>query len=473
MDKDIITKRAFSIVIISFLLSTFVSLWSLREMTQHNSREICRVLAARINDTIVREMSEPVVVAKTMANDRFLMEMMEHEQEYTESEFADRMQAYLYQLQSGLGYEQAFVVSDATKKYYSYMGLLKVVDPDGNKNDAWYREFTELKPEYNIDVDVDNIHDELTVFADVSLLDAQGKFLGVCGVGRRMETARDLFRSLESSYNVRVDLVDASGEVKINAREDAIENEKIDIPLILESGGDYVFHSLGGGKFAVTKYLERLNWYLVVQGDGSEASTRYYNVIFLNIVLCFLVMALMLAASRIIVMRTNVLTNASFRDHNTMLLNRRAFEEEKIVLLDKGVGENFIYITADINGLKTANDTLGHAAGDELIQGAAMCLKESFGAYGKVYRIGGDEFALLLNLTQEQMEECLEEFKKRMASWIGSKVKSLSVSLGYASYREFPSESITELSRISDERMYADKERYYAQPGNGQNRRKA
>lgn len=255
MDKDIITKRAFSIVIISFLLSTFVSLWSLREMTQHNGREICRVLAARINDAIAGEISEPLIVAKTMANDRFLAEMMEG--------------------------------------------------------------------------------------------------------------------------------------------EEAIENEKIDLPLRLESGSDYVFHRLGGSKFAVTKYLENLNWYLVVQGDGSDANTRYYSVIFLNVGLCLLVMALMLAASRIIVMRTNLLTKASFRDHSTMLLNRRAYEEEKLSLLDTGLKEDFVYVTADINGLKTANDTLGHAAGDELIRGAAGCLEKSFGAYGKVYRIGGDEFALL------------------------------------------------------------------------------
>ena len=46
----------------------------------------------------------------------------------------------------------------------------------------------------------------------------------------------------------------------------------------------------------------------------------------------------------------------------------------------------------DLNGLKRTNDSLGHAAGDELIQNAGLIIDESFKDYGTSYRIGGDEF---------------------------------------------------------------------------------
>lgn len=49
-------------------------------------------------------------------------------------------------------------------------------------------------------------------------------------------------------------------------------------------------------------------------------------------------------------------------------------------------------IMMDVNGLKTVNDSCGHMAGDELIIGAAKCIQTSMGEYGKVYRVGGDEF---------------------------------------------------------------------------------
>ncbi len=49
------------------------------------------------------------------------------------------------------------------------------------------------------------------------------------------------------------------------------------------------------------------------------------------------------------------------------------------------------YISLDLNGLKQANDSLGHSAGDELICAASNCMKFAFTSYGKIYRIGGDE----------------------------------------------------------------------------------
>ena len=80
MNRGIITKLAFAIVILCFLLSTFVSLWSLRIMARQNLQELSKTLAARIYDTIGGELSEPVTVARTMANNSFIIEMLEHEQ---------------------------------------------------------------------------------------------------------------------------------------------------------------------------------------------------------------------------------------------------------------------------------------------------------------------------------------------------------------------------------------------------------
>ena len=52
-----------------------------------------------------------------------------------------------------------------------------------------------------------------------------------------------------------------------------------------------------------------------------------------------------------------------------------------------------------------------------------------------------------------------------MAGWKGQHVEGLSLALGFAAGREFPSQNITELGRISDERMYAAKEEYYRRTG--------
>ena len=207
-----------------------------------------------------------------------------------------------------------------------------------------------------------------------------------------------------------------------------------------------------------------------MESDESGTQEETFNVILLNIALFVFIMIILILTLRIISMRTAALTNASLQDQDTQLFNRRAFEEEKARLMANALEENFVYATIDINGLKTTNDTLGHAAGDELIRGTADCLRKCFGRYGKIFRIGGDEFAAMLHISENQLDQAREDLDKAIKEWKGELVDKLSISCGYASAREFPSENVAELSRISDERMYADKAEYYRH--NGINRRK-
>ena len=66
----------------------------------------------------------------------------------------------------------------------------------------------------------------------------------------------------------------------------------------------------------------------------------------------------------------------------------------------------------DVNRLKIVNDSQGHAAGDELLQGAASCMKKCFDSCGKVYRTGGDEFIALLFTDRESFEKIKETFEE-------------------------------------------------------------
>ena len=78
-------------------------------------------------------------------------------------------------------------------------------------------------------------------------------------------------------------------------------------------------------------------------------------------------------------------------DALTGLFNRRKFDEDCKAVNPK----DSIILMADINYLKTTNDTIGHEVGDLLIKSVADELYAAFP--NKAYRIGGDEFVLLLN----------------------------------------------------------------------------
>lgn len=152
-------------------------------------------------------------------------------------------------------------------------------------------------------------------------------------------------------------------------------------------------------------------------------------------------------------------------DKMTGCNNRRAYEAEMAMLAENGLPDNFIYVSADVNGLKVVNDTLGHAAGDELLKGAVDCLEKAMGRYGKIFRLGGDEFAAIIYAKENELPGIKNELEMLMYTWSGEQVKSLAISVGYVSIRENPAMTLAEMEKLADQRMYQNKQEYYANKG--------
>jgi len=91
-------------------------------------------------------------------------------------------------------------------------------------------------------------------------------------------------------------------------------------------------------------------------------------------------------------------------------VRERQYEE---LIKDRDMGE-FAVVVCDINGLKQINDSMGHKAGDELIQSACSLICEQF-KHSPVFRIGGDEFVVLLNgQDYERRLEILEDLNRKV-----------------------------------------------------------
>lgn len=153
------------------------------------------------------------------------------------------------------------------------------------------------------------------------------------------------------------------------------------------------------------------------------------------------------------------LRRIALTDELTRLYNRRSYDEDVAKIDWKELPQDFGILSADVNGLKQANDSLGHAAGDELIRAAADCLVAAIGQKGKVYRTGGDEFMALLNTSD--IEEIFTEINDYCTEWSGILIKDLSISLGYAAHKNHTDASIHDLELIADNLMYENKSRYY------------
>jgi diguanylate cyclase (GGDEF)-like protein/putative nucleotidyltransferase with HDIG domain len=92
------------------------------------------------------------------------------------------------------------------------------------------------------------------------------------------------------------------------------------------------------------------------------------------------------------------LEKEALSDSLTGLGNHRAFQEDLARELARSEtrGEPLGIVLLDVDGLKTVNDTNGHQAGDELIMGVSAALRATLRQRDVAYRIGGDEFAVLL-----------------------------------------------------------------------------
>ncbi len=153
----------------------------------------------------------------------------------------------------------------------------------------------------------------------------------------------------------------------------------------------------------------------------------------------------------------------AFIDGLTGLGNRSAYLNQ-IKAMNNDFTKNFSVIVLDINGLKSINDIYGHEEGDRSIIATATCIKKA--CEGQlVYRIGGDEFVVILNYSnKEKIESASEVFKEAIAAYNVGEDKlpfELSVSTGYSCVNFESDTAYVDVFKRADEAMYKVKKKYY------------
>ncbi|MGM0557460.1 MAG: diguanylate cyclase domain-containing protein [Myxococcota bacterium] len=147
-------------------------------------------------------------------------------------------------------------------------------------------------------------------------------------------------------------------------------------------------------------------------------------------------------------------------DALTQLRNRASFDDQLEHFqhkYDAGLVSDLLVLFADLDGLKLINDTQGHDVGDNLLRDFARSLEDRFRNVDGIFRVGGDEFILLLpdakpafaTWMPERIDDIIEELRE-----LG--YAEASVSIGIAMVSEANGDA-RKAVRLADERMYQEK----------------
>ena len=149
----------------------------------------------------------------------------------------------------------------------------------------------------------------------------------------------------------------------------------------------------------------------------------------------------------------------AFKDPMTGAKSKHAYlqrEKEIDEKIDAGTAEKFAVVVCDVNGLKKINDTLGHKAGDEYIRKAFEMICDIF-QHSPVYRIGGDEFVVILTGRDFVIrKELLLALHDRSVVNIGS--GGVVVSGGLSEYRAGEDRDYHAVFERADGLMYEEKQ---------------
>ena len=199
----------------------------------------------------------------------------------------------------------------------------------------------------------------------------------------------------------------------------------------------------------------------------AEAARAYNNTRLLMLLLGAAATGLGLVIAFVVIrnarQQANLLQHQAMYDNLTGLPNRALFDDRlrQAILIGRREKQPFALIAMDLDRFKEINDTLGHAAGDRVLQHVATCARASLRESDTVARMGGDEFTVLL-ATANDIDGAVAAAKKILKALeapldiSGQKVE-IGASLGIALFPEHGDDP-TVLLREADAAMYLAKQ---------------
>lgn len=222
-----------------------------------------------------------------------------------------------------------------------------------------------------------------------------------------------------------------------------------------------ILRGIGLSGIAIATIIDLIRYY---RGNGND-SAMFVRMGLLIFIICFGISSLERTINAVkLGIRTEFVSQLAYQDGLTRIGNRTAFEEKLAELeATKEKVKKIGIIIFDINDLKYVNDHLGHHLGDDMLVETAELISQSFlPQNGTCYRIGGDEFSVLLDGENVEERFCngIDTFIKLTEEFNSQPKKDFRVSVahGFAMYDQSIFDlTLTKVYETADKLMYDNK----------------
>ncbi|MBB5227080.1 diguanylate cyclase domain-containing protein [Treponema ruminis] len=407
-------------IFLSFVFSgSIVFFLTIKHIESDSKKNL--VIAEHVYDSVYNQLIKPIMVAKTMAYDTFLQEKLHLETSQSENKMADIMSAYLRELKTKLDYSSAFVISEQTKRYYTPNGIAKVVNPQKVPYDIWYQIFIDTKKEYDLDTDRDQANEyRWTVFVNTQVKDENKKLLGVCGVGVIMDEIQELFKNLEQEFDIKINLIDTEGLVQVDTNAANIENAYISAAIQDKAGSDtFTYKRRGFNGVRMVRFMEDLDWYLVVQGTLEHAEFGQ-KLILILIPVFLLTLAIFFISLKIWTRKDSIIhSDDSLEDPVTGLPNRNYFKE---AYGEMGIFTTTRYKTMAFFDIDNFENSKSSQNGNEILKNTTLIVKRLIQDKGQILRWEKDSFMALLEINPDETQQYFNEICAELKSKLDIKI---------------------------------------------------
>ena len=444
------------------IVSYFVAHNSLSEQVSGNTLPLT---SDNIYSEIQQDLLRPIFISSLMAHDTFVLDWVLG----GESE-PEKMIRYLRAIQKRYGTVTSFFVSDYSHQYYHSSGILKTVAPD-DPQDQWYFNMPNVMEEYQVNIDRDTADlASMTVFINHKVNDYLGNYIGTIGVGLDVTSVKKRIETYQQRYGRTIFFTDRQGQITLKGTQyngpENLRKIKGLAPLVTQvltsPGSSLTIDQEGEKVYFLSRLVKEFNWYLVVLEHGTPGEAQLHNTLLINIAISLVITLFVLTiASMTLGNYQKKLETMATTDQLTGLTARQMFAilYQQIHKTNLRRQTPLSLLLIDIDHFKQVNDTYGHPAGDQVLQGVAKALNEETRGDDVLLRWGGEEFLLILsNCDLKEALTSAERFRTRIEDltfYRGDTALQVTISIGAAQLQK--DEDIDNLISRTDKALYLAK----------------